>query len=115
MFQSDQKRAFLAVILSGLILFGWQFYFAPKPTSGDAKSSSTSNEVAPVNNNSTVVSSLNPAATGDTTATALQGEPAKALSSVTLSNKDHSFVFNSDLSFTSATNTNSVFPFFCLS
>ncbi len=27
---SDQKRAFLAIILSGVVLFGWQFYFAPK-------------------------------------------------------------------------------------
>ncbi len=27
---SDQKRAFLAVVLSGIILFGWQKFFAPK-------------------------------------------------------------------------------------
>src|SRR5690606_36226119 len=27
---SDQKRAILAVVLSGLILFGWQYFFAPK-------------------------------------------------------------------------------------
>ena len=27
---SEQKRAFLAVILSGIVLFAWQFYFAPK-------------------------------------------------------------------------------------
>ena len=26
---SEQKRAFLAVILSGIVLFGWQTYFAP--------------------------------------------------------------------------------------
>lgn len=31
MMESDQKRAFLAVILSGLVLFGWQKYFAPTP------------------------------------------------------------------------------------
>ncbi len=28
---SDQKRAFLAVILSGIVLFTWQTFFAPKP------------------------------------------------------------------------------------
>ncbi|TDJ05284.1 MAG: membrane protein insertase YidC [Deltaproteobacteria bacterium] len=28
---SDQKNAFAAIILSGLILFGWQTYFAPQP------------------------------------------------------------------------------------
>lgn len=26
---SDQKNAFFAIVLSGMILFGWQFYFAP--------------------------------------------------------------------------------------
>ena len=28
--KEDQKRAFLTVVLCGLILFGWQFFFAPK-------------------------------------------------------------------------------------
>ncbi|MFZ8932888.1 MAG: membrane protein insertase YidC [Bacteriovoracaceae bacterium] len=27
---AEQKRAFLAVVLSGIVLFTWQFYFAPK-------------------------------------------------------------------------------------
>ena len=27
---SEQKRAFLAVVLSALVLFSWQFFFAPK-------------------------------------------------------------------------------------
>ena len=27
--ESDQKRALAAVILSGLVLFGWQKFFAP--------------------------------------------------------------------------------------
>lgn len=30
MFNSDQKRAFTAVLLSGLVLFGWQYYFSSK-------------------------------------------------------------------------------------
>lgn len=29
---SEQRNAFLAVVLSGLILFGWQYYFAPPKT-----------------------------------------------------------------------------------
>jgi YidC/Oxa1 family membrane protein insertase len=28
--ENDQKRAFMAVVLSGIILFGWQYFFAPK-------------------------------------------------------------------------------------
>ena len=27
---SEQKNAFMAIVLSGLILFGWQYYFAPQ-------------------------------------------------------------------------------------
>jgi predicted MFS family arabinose efflux permease len=27
---SEQKNAFMAIVLSGLILFAWQFYFAPQ-------------------------------------------------------------------------------------
>jgi YidC/Oxa1 family membrane protein insertase len=27
---NDQKRALLAVVLSGIVLFGWQYFFAPK-------------------------------------------------------------------------------------
>jgi YidC/Oxa1 family membrane protein insertase len=30
MFNSDQKRAFTAVLLSGVVLFGWQYYFSSK-------------------------------------------------------------------------------------
>lgn len=30
---SDQKRAIVAVVLSGIILFGWQYFFAPAPSS----------------------------------------------------------------------------------
>ncbi len=30
MFNQDQKRAFIAVLLSGIVLFGWQYYFAQK-------------------------------------------------------------------------------------
>lgn len=30
---SEQKNALIAVVLSGVILFGWQYYFAPKPAS----------------------------------------------------------------------------------
>ncbi len=39
---TDQKRAFLAVILSGIVLFAWQAYFAPKvaPPEGGGEISS---------------------------------------------------------------------------
>ncbi|MDH5581342.1 MAG: membrane protein insertase YidC [Bdellovibrionales bacterium] len=34
---AEQKRAFLAVVLSGIVLFTWQFYFAPKAVKPIAK------------------------------------------------------------------------------
>ncbi len=40
----DQKRALLAVVLSGLILFGWQYFFAPPQTYDVKQTDSTINE-----------------------------------------------------------------------
>lgn len=54
---SEQRNALLAVILSGLILFGWQSYFAPKksaevapvgPTTSVATPEASTSPVAPV-------------------------------------------------------------------
>jgi YidC/Oxa1 family membrane protein insertase len=46
---SDQRNALLAILLSGLILFGWQYYFAPPKPLGVAPIEPTSTELsAPV-------------------------------------------------------------------
>ena len=45
---SDQKNAFMAIILSGLILFGWQTYFAPKQEVVQTPVTKTVAETAPV-------------------------------------------------------------------
>lgn len=49
---SSQKNALFAVVLSGLILFGWQYYFAPKVAPGAPSATpaaqTTVNEVAQV-------------------------------------------------------------------
>ncbi len=59
---SDQRNALLAVVLSGLILFGWQYYFLPKKTAAP---------VEPV-----AVSTTAPtAANGTITPTVAQGGP----------------------------------------
>lgn len=41
--EKDQGKAFLAIILSGVILFGWQYFFAPKPVEKSIQA-----EVSPV-------------------------------------------------------------------
>jgi YidC/Oxa1 family membrane protein insertase len=47
---SDQKRAILAVILSGAILFGWQYFFAPAPNFTTNTTSSIDNDSTSINN-----------------------------------------------------------------
>lgn len=41
MLNSDQKRAFLAVVLSGVVLFGWQYYFSKSAPSQNISSSAS--------------------------------------------------------------------------
>ena len=57
--ESDQKRAFLAVILSGLVLFGWQYFVVP-PVGIDTEPSNTSivNLDSPVVDKATSKSSI---------------------------------------------------------
>jgi YidC/Oxa1 family membrane protein insertase len=45
---SDQKRAFLAITLSGAILFGWQYFFAPKQTAQTVNNQAPQTSAAPV-------------------------------------------------------------------
>ena len=40
----DQKRAFIAVVISGAILFGWQYFFAPKPMKATSEQTSLVNK-----------------------------------------------------------------------
>jgi YidC/Oxa1 family membrane protein insertase len=59
---SDQKRAISAVIISGIILFGWQYYFAPKPVAGQAATTSVATNTN-TTTNTTQVDANNPQAT----------------------------------------------------
>ncbi len=91
---SDQKRAFLAVILSGAILFGWQLYFGPKQKAAAEKVEAkavTADNKAPVS-----------PSTLEATTTAAPTDAAKDpinLSNVILKNGEYSFQMNNDLSF----------------
>jgi YidC/Oxa1 family membrane protein insertase len=108
MFNSDQKRAFIAVLLSGLVLFGWQYYFTSK-TPATLNPTPVTN--APVNDKANT-SAPAPATLG----TATSGSPAQAgtvapntLVEYKLSNDKNTFVFNNDLSFTNSTSDISLF------
>ena len=60
---SEQKNALFAVVLSGLILFGWQFYFSPPKTSAPVGPAveSTQPATTPVVEASTASGSIEPA------------------------------------------------------
>lgn len=108
MLNSDQKRAFLAVLLSGIVLFGWQYFF-------------TSKQVAPVAQTSQTVGAIPsaPAAATGTdvlpSAAVVQGTSPETLTSHTLKSGDFSYQFNNDLSVSNLVNPNAVFDFKSLS
>ena len=112
MFNTDQKRAFVAVLLSGLVLFGWQYYFAPKTpvaTTAPVTTTSTATDVA-----------AQPATTSGDTATMAAGTKTAetaptTLTSFTLKNGQYEFTIQNDLTVTDMKNPNSVFDFKSLS
>jgi len=56
--KTDQNRVFLAIVLSGFVLIGWQYFFAPKVKPGDiAQSTTQATQVSePAKTNQAVVS-----------------------------------------------------------
>ncbi|RPJ78510.1 MAG: membrane protein insertase YidC [Alphaproteobacteria bacterium] len=117
MFNSDQKRAFIAVLLSGVVLFGWQYFFASKLTENVPVKTTKENVVATAT--STVVNKQDQPAASTATLDANTPTPVAALPATivasTLKNKDFEFKINNDLSIVDMKNPNSVFSFNSLS
>ena len=112
MLNSDQKRAFLAVLLSGIVLFGWQYFFTPKPIPPVPPTNTTNVQNAiPSNASSATLSSG--ANTNSTTAVAENKNPIN-LTNHTLKNGNFSYEFSNDLSVINLVNPNSVFDFVSL-
>ncbi|MBL7665410.1 MAG: membrane protein insertase YidC [Bacteriovoracaceae bacterium] len=61
----DQKRAFGAIVLSGIILFAWQTYFAPKPQATAPMPSTTTTAAAQVPAQTATVSEVQPLGVND--------------------------------------------------
>ena len=103
---NDQRRMFLAVVLSGLVLFTWQTYFAPKQPIMEnaakeqiAASSNRVDQAAKVSNPSKVVSDVEIPLSED-------------IKTLTISNNGFSVDINSNLSVNNFTNPNAVYNFF---
>lgn len=104
---SEQKRAFIAVILSGVILFTWQMYFAPKQPvvvekeisktvpREDVRAKGSSNEVTP----------------GSNSEVAPKQARAFDVKSYTLSNGEHEITLRNDLAVSNIKGPNTKFPF----
>ena len=107
MLNSDQKRAFIAVLLSGIVLFGWQYFFAPKSNENSLKTT-VKEEVA--NNKLTTGNTDTPAALGAGVAPVANAQPMTIVSNK-LVNNGFEFRINNDLSVTEMKNPNSVFSF----
>ncbi|OUR92942.1 hypothetical protein A9Q84_20755 [Halobacteriovorax marinus] len=102
---NEQKRMFLAVVLSGLVLFGWQTYFAPpKPVVGDAPIEATQKQTTKVITKTEQVAGVKNVV--------VPSETSTVLSSYTISNNGYAVIINSDLSIKDFQNPNAVFDFF---
>lgn len=96
---SEQKNAFMAIVLSGLILFAWQFYFAPqKKENAPIEPTTTSAPVGAIESAKNEVTATGPI------------EPAK-LESFELKTPETSLVFDSELKIHSMSNTQAAFDF----
>lgn len=106
MFNSDQKRAFSAVLLSGLVLFGWQYFYASKlPVPAKAPVATTAQTTA--NQATAPAAEMKPA-------TDIAAIPA-TLQTLTLNKDKFGLKIHSDLSVVDMENPNSVFDFKALS
>lgn len=109
MFNSDQKRAFIAVLLSGVVLFGWQHFFAPKQAENSLRKTVKEEVVAGKAVESKEQAASTPATLDSGTSTPA-AQPTTIVASV-LKNQDYEFKINNDLSVVEMKNPNSVFSF----
>ncbi|MFL5783983.1 MAG: membrane protein insertase YidC [Bacteriovoracaceae bacterium] len=94
---SEQRNALLAVLLSGLILFGWQYFFVPKKAPAPVGPTTTTTTTAPSVKESTVT----------------QGGPIEpvAAETFTASSNNVTVTFTNDLAITNFQNPQAGIPF----
>lgn len=115
MTNSEQKRAILAVVLSGLVLFAWQAYFAPKqpvnpPASTVVESKDQSNSVT------TKTVAVNEPAKTEVQANSNAGTQNVAAINESVvpwmfKGDGYNYTLNSNLQMTKVINNKSVFPY----
>lgn len=103
---NDQKRMFLAVVLSGLVLFTWQTYFAPKqPIMEDAAKEQ-------IQASSNRVEQAGKTKVSEKSSPVANVEISKDVKNFTISNNGYSIDINSNLSVNNFINPKVVYDFF---
>ncbi len=97
---AEQKRAFLAVVLSGIVLFTWQFYFAPKAVKPVIKE----NQIPVAQASSAPVAEMKEAAE-------VTSEKALNLEAYSIGAEKSEFVINNALQVTNFNNPDAKFSF----
>jgi len=103
----DQKRVLLAIVLSGVILLGWQYFFVPKPVESDTQAAHTQTETTTP---TTVSKSNNNTVTPSPVATP-EAPVVQTTQEYILKKGNVSFTINNNLLISDATNTNQKFSF----
>jgi YidC/Oxa1 family membrane protein insertase len=110
---SDQKRAFLAVILSGVVLFTWQSFFAPKTPPAEVKqeAAQTANNNPKAVANSTGTNAAVEKTNAPMAAAAAGEQNTEKFTDYQLNNGEQSFVVDNFFRIKDAKNPKSVFTF----
>ena len=106
---TEQRRLFLAVALSAIVLFGWQAFFAPPP-------GRVTNQNTAVQDNRNLPIDQQKIQQGESSREIVKGngrlKTELDLKDVILENSNSSLRFNSDLTITDYKTSNAKFPFF---
>ncbi|MDA8793460.1 membrane protein insertase YidC [Bacteriovoracaceae bacterium] len=117
----EQSNMFLAILLSGIVLFGWQFYFGPKTDAEKNKQdqsvvgstdspNSIGSQSSPAPNNAQATNSNQGVVQKNSTNTILPQAPVE-LEEKTLTSDSTSFTIESNLTIISASNINEKIKF----
>ncbi len=106
---SDQKRAFLAVALSGLVLVLWQMYFVPQPVPVSKTESAAQTKT--INKDESGFAAIPAVEDTSSSDSSKIINPEALLTEHTLSDAGHRFIFRNDLSIRNILNHKAVFDF----
>ena len=109
---SDQKKTFLAIALSGIVLVVWQMLFAPKPVVGPNNSPNESITYQKEGKGLQAVSKKEDPSSARITEA--ETKMAAEVKEVSLSNKDNTFTFNSLLAVKNTKNKNAILDFYSI-